>query len=455
MPIKSINPATNEVIQSFETMSDKTVDQIIDRVSHVSEQWRSTEFAERARLLNRAADVLRDKKQEFGKLMSEEMGKTLREAEGEIEKCAWVCEFYADNGEKFLAPEEIDSDASVSRIVFKPLGTVLAVMPWNFPFWQVFRFAAPGLMAGNTALLKHASNVTGCAMAIESVFKSAGFPEHVFRTLVIESKSVARVIENPKVHAVTLTGSTPAGRAVASKAGEMLKKSVLELGGSDPYVVLADADLDSCVETCVNSRLINGGQSCIAAKRFIVEQSVLQDFTDRFVKLMRDKVMGDPADEKSDFGPQARIDLRDALHQQVQDSVKCGASLALGGEIPDGKGAWYPATVLTDVGPGMPAYDDELFGPVAAIIAAGNEEEALRIANDTAFGLGAAVFTSDSARGQKIAEDSLQAGACFVNALVKSDPRLPFGGIKDSGYGRELSQLGIREFVNAKTVYVA
>lgn len=455
MPIKSINPATNEVIQSFETMSDKTVDQIIDRVSNVSQQWQSTEFAERARLLNRAADVLRDKKQEFGKLMSEEMGKTLREAEGEIEKCAWVCEFYADNGEKFLAPEEIDSDASVSRIVFKPLGTVLAVMPWNFPFWQVFRFAAPGLMAGNTALLKHASNVTGCAMAIESVFKSAGFPEHVFRTLVIESKSVARVIENPKVHAVTLTGSTPAGRAVASKAGEMLKKSVLELGGSDPYVVLADADLDSCVETCVNSRLINGGQSCIAAKRFIVVQSVLKDFTDRFVKLMANKVMGDPTDQKSDFGPQARTDLRDALHQQVQDSVKCGASLALGGEFPDQQGAWYPATVLTDVGPGMPAYDDELFGPVAAIIAAGDEEEALRIANDTAFGLGAAVFTADSEKGQKIAEDSLQAGACFVNALVKSDPRLPFGGIKDSGYGRELSQLGIREFVNAKTVYVA
>lgn len=453
--MESINPATDEKLQSWEVMDDKTVDGIIDASHEASLAWRRTSFAERSELLHKAAGILKDKREEFAELMSKEMGKVLKQALAEIDKCAGACEYYADESADFLAPEAIETDASHSGIVYRPLGTVLAVMPWNFPFWQVFRFAAPGLMAGNTALLKHASNVTGCALAIESVFRDAGFPEHAFRSLIIGSDAVARVIENPKVHAVTLTGSTPAGKAVAAKAGEMLKKSVLELGGSDPYVVLDDADMESTVKTCVDSRLNNGGQTCIAAKRFIVVESRLEEFTRAVIEEMKSRVMGDPMDEDSDIGPQARSDLRDELHQQVKKSVEKGATLALGGEIPDKPGAWYPPTVLTGVKPGMPAYDEETFGPVAAIIAARDEDEAIRIANDTSFGLGAAVFTQDLERGQKLAENELQAGACFVNALVKSDPRLPFGGIKESGYGRELSYLGIREFVNAKTIYVA
>lgn len=455
MALQSVNPATGDTVKTYDAMDDQQVDGIIDAVHEASLAWQQTRFSERAALLTRAAAVLRKNKPDFAALMTEEMGKTLTSAEGEIEKCAWVCEYYAAHGEQFLAPEAIDSDASSSGIVYRPLGTVLAVMPWNFPFWQVFRFAAPTLMAGNAGLLKHASNVSGCALAIESVFKQADGPDNLFRTLLIGSKQVNRVIENNKVHAVTLTGSTPAGRAVAAKAGEMLKKSVLELGGSDAYVVLEDADLDAAATTCVNSRLINAGQSCIAAKRFVVVKSVADEFTRRFVERMKSKTMGDPTRSDTDIGPQAREDLRDDLHRQVTDSLAKGATLLLGGEIPGGKGAFYPPTVLTNVKPGMPAYDEEMFGPVAAIITVENEDQAIAIANDSPFGLGAAVFTNDVQRGRRIAEDRLQAGACFVNELVKSDPRLPFGGIKDSGYGRELSYLGIREFVNAKTVYVA
>ncbi|MFN3163180.1 MAG: NAD-dependent succinate-semialdehyde dehydrogenase [Pseudohongiellaceae bacterium] len=455
MALQSVNPATGDSIKTYDAMDDKTVDSIIDDVHQCSLDWQHSSFEERATLLKRAAEVLKKQKQDLASLMTQEMGKTLKSAEGEVDKCAWVCEYYAEHGEKFLAPEPIDSDASSSGIVYRPLGTVLAVMPWNFPLWQVFRFAAPTLMAGNAGLLKHASNVSGCALAIEAVFREAACPENLFRTLLIGSKQVDRVIENPKVHAVTLTGSTPAGRAVASKAGEMLKKSVLELGGSDAYVVLEDADIEAAAETCVTSRLINAGQSCIAAKRFIVVESVVAEFTERFVKAMAAKQMGDPTDADTDIGPQAREDLRDDLHRQVEDSVSKGATLKIGGEIPDRKGAYYPPTVLTDVKPGMPAYDEEMFGPVAAIITASDEEQAIRIANDSPFGLGAAVFTRNAEKGRQIAEDRLHAGACFVNELVKSDPRLPFGGIKDSGYGRELSYLGIREFVNAKTVYVA
>lgn len=455
MSLQSVNPATGETIQSYDAMDDQTVDSIIDDVRQCSLDWQQTTFKDRAVLLKRAAEVLKQQKQDLAALMTREMGKTLTSAEGEVEKCAWVCEYYADHGEQALAPETIDSDASSSGIVYRPLGTVLAVMPWNFPLWQVFRFAAPTLMAGNAGLLKHASNVSGCALAIEAIFREAGFPENLFRTLLIGSKQVSRVIENPKVHAVTLTGSTPAGRAVAAKAGEMLKKSVLELGGSDAYVVLEDADLEAAAETCVTSRLLNAGQSCIAAKRFIVVESVAEEFTQHVVKLMAAKKMGDPTDASTDIGPQAREDLRDDLHRQVEDSVSKGASLQLGGKIPDGKGAYYPPTLLTNVKPGMPAYDEEMFGPVAAIITAADEEEAINIANDSPFGLGSAVFTRNIERGRRIAEDRLQAGASFVNELVKSDPRLPFGGIKDSGYGRELSYLGIREFVNAKTIYVA
>ncbi|KPK06918.1 MAG: succinate-semialdehyde dehydrogenase, partial [Gemmatimonas sp. SG8_28] len=371
-----------------------------------------------------------------------------------IEKCAWVCEYYAEHAEGFLADEVAATDASRSYVAFRPLGVVLAVMPWNFPFWQVFRFAAPGLMAGNAAVLKHASNVVGCALAIEAVFREAGFPEHVFRTLVVGSGAVRAVIRAPQVRAVTLTGSGPAGRAVASAAGEALKKTVLELGGSDPYVVLDDADLAATVETCVNSRLINSGQSCIAAKRFIVVDAIREEFEARYTALMATKRMGPPLEGDVDLGPQARVDLRDELHDQVVRSIDRGARVLLGATVPEEPGAFYPPSVLADVRPGMPAYDEELFGPVAAIIAARDESDAVRIANDSAFGLGAAVFTRDLDRGERLARDALHAGACFVNAFVKSDPRLPFGGIKESGYGRELAAFGIREFVNVKAVYV-
>lgn len=397
--------------------------------------------------------MLRERREEFATLMAAEMGKPLKQGIAEAEKCALGCEYYADHAEAHLTTEIVETEASRSCVVFDPLGVVLAVMPWNFPFWQVFRFAAPALMAGNVGVLKHASNVPGCALAIEEVFSRAGFPTGTFRTLLIGSGQVKAVIEHPLVRAVTLTGSTPAGQAVAAQAGAVVKKTVLELGGSDPYIVLADADLDQAVDTCVASRLINSGQSCINAKRFIIVEPLLAAFTERLVAAMQSKKMGDPLAEGTDVGPQARQDLRDELHRQVQESVAKGAKLLLGGEVPPGRGSYYPPTVLADVKPGMPAYDEELFGPVAAIVSARNEADAVRIANDTPFGLGAAVFTRDVARGERVARE-LEAGCTFVNALVASDPRLPFGGLKASGYGRELGSYGIREFVNVKTIYV-
>jgi succinate-semialdehyde dehydrogenase/glutarate-semialdehyde dehydrogenase len=454
MPIRSINPTTGEAIRDYEETSPRRVDEIVASCHETFLDWRRARFADRAVLMKKAAAVLRENAEEYARLMALEMGKVLREGRSEIEKCAWVCEFYAANAEAFLAPEPVKTDASRSFVSFQPLGVVLAVMPWNFPFWQVFRFAAPGLMAGNTGVLKHASNVPGCALAVEDVFRRAGFPEYAFRTLLIGSKLVGPVVENAHVRAVTLTGSAPAGRSVAKTAGEALKKTVLELGGSDAYVVLEDADLEETVATCVTSRLINAGQSCIAAKRFIVVEPLRERFEKLFVETMRAKRMGDPLEDGVDIGPQAREDLRDDLHRQVVTSIEKGARCLLGGEIPEGPGAFYPPTVLAGVHRGMPAYDEELFGPVAAIIPATDEAEALRIANDSIFGLGAAVFTRDSARGERIASTDLDAGACFVNAFVRSDPRLPFGGVKESGYGRELSAYGIREFVNIKTVYV-
>ena len=455
MGIETINPATGTLIEQYQPYDTQQIEEILAESFTAWESWRSTSFAHRAERLLAAAGLLRERKEELAELMALEMGKPFAQGVGEAEKCAWVCDYYASNAESFLAPESTVTDADKSFVTFQPLGPILAVMPWNFPFWQVFRFAAPALMAGNTGLLKHASNVPGCALAIERLLHDAGFPRATFRTLLIGASTVADVIASPHVRGVTLTGSTPAGRSVASTAGEHLKKSVLELGGSDPYIVLEDADLDLAVETCVNSRLINNGQSCIAAKRFIVVDSLCEAFEQSYVDLMRTKTVGAPMDEGVAVGPLARTDLRDDLHRQVEQSIQHGAKLLLGGEIPEQDGAWYPPTVLTNVTKGMPAYDDELFGPVAAIIRVKDEAEAIRVANDTVFGLGAAVFTRDKARGERIAAEQLEAGACFVNSLVKSDPRLPFGGIKESGYGRELSAFGIREFVNIKTVYVA
>jgi succinate-semialdehyde dehydrogenase/glutarate-semialdehyde dehydrogenase len=386
--------------------------------------------------------------------MTLEMGKPILQSKTEVEKCAWVCDYYADNAEQFLANEIVKTEFSKSYVSQQPLGVILAVMPWNFPFWQVFRFAAPTLMAGNAAVLKHSSNVMGCALAIEKIFFEAGFPENLFRTLVISSKKVEAVIRNKNVQAVTLTGSTPAGRSVASIAGSEVKKSLLELGGSDPYVILEDAELESSAEICVNARIINGGQSCIAAKRFIVVEEVYRIFEELFIQKMKSKKMGDPFDEANHLGPQARTDLRNELHEQMKVSVSNGAKLLIGGKIPNMKGAYYPPTVLTNVSPGMPAYDDEIFGPVASLIKVKNEKEAIKVANSTSFGLGAAVFTKDIERGERIAEKELIAGSCFVNDSVRSDPRLPFGGVKESGYGRELSLFGIKEFVNIKTVCI-
>lgn len=454
MSINSVNPANGQVIQSYQQHTSKEVSKIIAGTHQAWEKWKESPFSLRSKLLHAVAKILGSRKEELAVLMAIEMGKPLPGGRAEIEKCADVCEYYAKNAEQFLKDEPIDTDASKSFVSFQPLGIVLAIMPWNFPFWQVFRFLAPALMAGNAALLKHASNVFGCAIEIEKIIIEAGFPENLFRTLLIPGTEVDQVIENPLVQAITLTGSTEAGKKVAAKAASLLKKSVLELGGSDAYLILEDADLELAAENCVNSRLINSGQSCIAAKRFIVVKSIEKEFTELFRQKMAAKIMGDPIDKNTDIGPQARSDLRDELHQQVMKSIKLGAKCILGGEIPAGAHSFYPPTILTEVKKGMPAYEEELFGPVAAIISAEDEEDVIRIANDTSFGLGAAVFTKDLNRGEIIASQRLEAGSCFVNAMVRSDPRLPFGGIKQSGYGRELGLYGIREFVNVKTVYI-
>ena len=455
MAIESINPATGAKLQSFDEMPQAQVDATIEQVHQAFLAWRQTSFEDRAKHLRAATQVLRSRAEEWGRLMAREMGKPLRDGIAEAQKCADCCDFYAAEGARLLARETVATQARSSFVTFQPLGVVLAVMPWNFPFWQVFRFAAPGLMAGNAVVLKHASNVPGCALAIEQLLRDAGLPENLFRTLLIGNAQVDHVIEHPRVRAVTLTGSGPAGRSVARKAGEMLKKTVLELGGSDAYLVLEDADLDLAATVCTKARLVNGGQSCIAGKRFIVVEAVRPEFERRFVDKMRAVRQGDPLETGTEIGPLARADLREALHRQVEQSVQRGARCLLGGRIPEGPGAYYPPTVLTDVRPGMPAYEEELFGPVAAVIAARDEADAIRIANDSAFGLGGGVITQDLARGERIAAQALEAGCVFVNDAVRSDPRLPFGGVKESGYGRELSGYGIKEFVNIKTVLVA
>lgn len=452
--LTSINPANNKLIKNYEEFSNEKSSEIISLADEAFRIWKETSFTNRSQLLKNAAKVLRTNSDEYSILMTTEMGKPVAQSRSEVEKCAWVCEYYADNAEKILSDEIVKTEATKSFVSYQPLGVILAVMPWNFPFWQVFRFAAPNLMAGNAGLLKHASNVSGCALAIEDVFRKAGLPENLFRTLLVTSKNVKQVIENKHVQAVTITGSVPAGKSVASLAGSLIKKTVLELGGSDPYIILEDADLEKAAMSCVTSRLINGGQSCIAAKRFIIVESVYDKFEKLYLEIMSKKKMGDPLDENNDLGPQASVQLRDELHNQVLRSVEQGAKLILGGKIPDLYGAFYPPTILINVKPGIAAFDEELFGPVAALVKAKDENEAIEFANKSIFGLGAAVFTKDIKRGELIAKEKLNAGCCFVNDFVKSDPRLPFGGIKESGYGRELSPFGIKEFVNIKTVYV-
>jgi succinate-semialdehyde dehydrogenase/glutarate-semialdehyde dehydrogenase len=454
MSLTSVNPADGKLLKTYEEPDQRAVEACIQKSHTVFLEWKRAGFSQRSSLLRNAARVLMENRGSYARRMALEMGKPIRDGRAEIEKCAWVCDYYADNAERMLEAEPAESDADKSFVAFQPLGATLAVMPWNYPFWQVFRYAAPALMAGNTVLLKHAANVCGCALDIEKVFQAADYPACVFQTLLIGSDRVAAIIDNPSVKAVTLTGSKAAGQAVAARAGQGLKKSVLELGGSDPYLILEDAELAPTVDACVTSRLLNSGQSCIAAKRFIVVDSVREEFETRLVEKMRQKILGDPLDDTVDIGPQARIDLRDDLHRQVSQSVSKGARCLLGGEIPDRPGAWYPLTVLTDVRAGMPVFEEETFGPVAAVISVASEAEAIRIANNSAFGLGAAVFTRDTQRGERIATFELEAGNCFVNAFVRSDPRLPFGGIKESGYGRELSHHGIKEFMNIKTVYV-
>jgi succinate-semialdehyde dehydrogenase/glutarate-semialdehyde dehydrogenase len=455
MALESIDPATGERIARYEEHTPEQVRAFAREAHEAFLAWRRRPFAERAEPLRRAAGLLEARAVEHAALMAREMGKPVAEGEAEARKCALACRHYADHGAGYLEDEEVPTEARRSFVTFEPLGVVLAVMPWNFPYWQVFRAAAPALMAGNAVLLKHAGNVPGCALEIEALWREAGLPAGLLRTLLIGSERVGGVLELPEVAAATLTGSVGAGRAVASKAGSLLKKTVLELGGSDAYVVLADADLPAAAATCAKSRLINSGQSCIAAKRFVVVEEVREELERLLVERLRAARVGNPFAEGTEVGPLARRDLRDALHEQVRRSVAAGARLLLGGEVPDGPGAFYPPTVLAGVGPGMPAYEEELFGPVAAVIGARDEADAIRIANDSVFGLGAAVFTRDLERGERIAARELAAGCCFVNDLVRSDPRLPFGGIKESGYGRELGAFGIRELVNVKTVWVA
>ncbi len=454
MPFESINPATGEVLARYDEMSAAEVDAAIEAAAAEFRSWRTTSFATRTQLMHRAAGELRENREDCARMITLEMGKPIAQARSEVDKCALVCEWYAENAERTLAREILESDASESYVRFDPIGPVLAVMPWNFPFWQVFRFAAPALMAGNTCLLKHASNVPGCALQIERIFRRAGFPEGCFRTLLIGSGAVRAVIDHPAVAAATLTGSESAGSHVAAQAGARLKKTVLELGGSDPFIVLDDADIDVAARTGAMARMINTGQSCIAAKRFIVQEAVAERFTSLFVHAVAAMRTGDPMRDDTDAGALAREDLLFDLDAQVRASVALGAVVLTGGRRLDGPGAFYMPTVLGNVRKGMPVFDEETFGPVAAVITARDEDEAVDIANDSAFGLGASLWTRDRERAARLAV-RLETGSVFVNGLVKSDPRLPFGGVKRSGYGRELSHYGIREFVNIKTVWIA
>ncbi len=453
MSIQSINPATGEILETFELFSPAQIDEALAAAHTAFQAWRETNFAERSALFRRLAVYLRAHKTELGHLASLEMGKPIAEGEAEAEKCAWNCEYYAENAERFLADETISTNATDSYVSYLPLGVVLALMPWNYPFWQVFRFAAPALMAGNTAVLKHASNVSRCALEMERIFRECGFPEGVFRTVLVPGKETAKLIADPRIAAVTLTGSEEAGVAVASTSGRYLKKHVLELGGSDAFIVLEDADLEAAAQTAVRARFQNNGQSCIAAKRFIVVASVAEEFERIFVEEAAKLRIGDPLHYETQIGPVARADLRDELDHQVQATVQMGGRVLLGGKPVPGKGSYYEPTIVTDVTPEMPMFREETFGPAAAVIHARDTEHALELANSSQFGLGGNLWTRNIELGRKLAR-RLESGATFLNGMTASDPRLPFGGVKHSGYGRELSILGIREFVNVQAVWI-
>lgn len=453
MPIASINPTNGETLKTFEPISETQIDEKLQRAAETFANSRRTSMAEREAWMQRAAEILESEKNDFARLMTIEMGKPIKGAVAEVEKCAWVCRYYAETAKHHLADELVETNATKSFVRFQPLGPVLAVMPWNFPFWQVFRFAAPALMAGNVGLLKHASNVPQCALAIEDIFRRAGFPEGAFQTLLVGSGSVQRILEDSRVVAATLTGSEPAGRSVASIAGKQIKKTVLELGGSDPFIVMPSANLEEAVTTAVKARTINNGQSCIAAKRFIVAAEIYDEFERRFVKGMKTLRVGDPLDESTEIGPLATEQILKDVDEQVKTSVAAGALILTGGKKLDGPGNYYEPTVLVNIPPNSPASCEEVFGPVAMLFRVRNIDEALDLANATSFGLGSAAWTND-AREQERFIDELEAGCVFINGMVASDPQLPFGGIKHSGYGRELSEFGIREFVNVKTIWI-
>jgi succinate-semialdehyde dehydrogenase/glutarate-semialdehyde dehydrogenase len=453
MAIETINPATGERVRSFTPLTDRDIETKLDAAARAAKSWRHTPLEERLLVVRRAGELLDERKAEYGALMTLEMGKTLKAAIAEAAKCATTCRFYADQAPAMLANAPVDAKGERSYVAFQPLGVVLAVMPWNFPFWQVMRFAAPALAAGNVALLKHASNVPQCALALEKLFEDAGAPAGVFQTLLIGSEPVAKVLADDRVAAATLTGSEGAGSSVASVAGKHIKKTVLELGGSDPFIVLASADLDAAVKTAVTARTINNGQSCIAAKRFIVDEAIADDFTQRFVERMRALVVGDPMDERTDVGPLATATIRDDLHDQVQRAVAKGARVELGGKKREGRGFFYEPTVLSNVTPESPVFREETFGPVAAVIRARDVAHAIELANDSSFGLGSAAWTREESEMELLAAE-IDAGSLFINGMVASDPRFPFGGVKKSGYGRELSAFGLHEFVNVKTVRI-
>ena len=457
MSIQSINPATGEVIETFEPFTQEQIDQALDRAQETFRQWRTTSYDERAALVREIGKTMRAQKERLAKIITLEMGKPIAEAEAEVEKCAWNCDFYAEEARTFLANEPAPSTAQESYVAFRPLGVVLAVMPWNYPLWQVFRFAAPALMAGNVGVLKHASNVTRSALEIERIIGEAaaavGAPKGVFQTLIVPGSQVDRLIKDKRIAAVTLTGSDPAGVSVATAAGSVLKKTVLELGGSDAFIILEDADIEAAAQMAARARFQNTGQSCIAAKRFIVVESVADAFEQAFVKATQALKVGDPLEKDTQVGPMARADLRDDLDRQVRDTVAQGAKTLLGGEPLNRPGAYYPPTILTNVTPEMTAFKEETFGPVAAVIRAKDEADAIRLANTSDFGLGGALWTRDIERGERVAAQ-IESGAVFINGMTASDPRLPFGGVKRSGYGRELSSYGIREFVNIQTVWI-